>query len=220
MSGGIADAVLFDLDGTLADTAPDLIAAANRLREQLGRAPVPELAVRNAVSKGGAAILRAAFADAPELAPTLLERYLGLYRERICERTRLFAGMDALLERIEAAGRPWGIVTNKPGWLTTPLLAAMGLDRRAGSVVSGDTLAQKKPAPEPVWHACRALGVAPARALMVGDDRRDVDAAHAAGATSVLVDWGYYGDDELPHAWGAQHRIARPAQLLPLLGLD
>ena len=217
---GIADAVLFDLDGTLADTAPDLIAAANRLREQLGRAPVPEAAVRNAVSKGGAAILRAAFVDAPELAPSLLERYLAVYRERIHVHTRLFAGMEDVLARVEAAGRPWGIVTNKPGWLTTPLLAAMGLDRRAGAVVSGDTLAQRKPAPAPVRHACRTLGVAPARAQMVGDARRDIEAAHAAGAASVLVDWGYYGEDEAPGGWGAQHRIARPAQLLALLGLD
>jgi phosphoglycolate phosphatase len=220
VSAGIADAVLFDLDGTLADTAPDLIAAANRLRKELGRAPVPELAVRNAVSKGGAAMLRAAFTDAPELAPTLLDRYLALYRERICVHTRLFEGMDEVLDRVEAAGRPWGIVTNKPGWLTTPLVAAMGLDRRAGVVVSGDTLAQRKPAPEPVLHACKALGIDPVRALMVGDDRRDIEAAHAAGAASVLVDWGYYGDDELPGEWGAQHRVAHPARLLALLGLD
>lgn len=217
---GIADAVLFDLDGTLADTAPDLIAAANRLREELGLATVPEVAVRNAVSKGGTAILRVVFADAPERAATLLERYLALYRERICVRTRLFDGMEELLQRVEAGGRPWGIVTNKPGWLTTPLVAAMGLDRRAGAVVSGDTLAQRKPAPEPVLHACQALGVAPQRVLMVGDDRRDIEAAHAAGAASVLVDWGYYGADELPGEWGAQHRIARPRDLLPLLGLD
>lgn len=219
MNGAIlVEAVLFDLDGTLADTAPDLIGAANRTLAELGRGPVPEQRLRPLVSKGGAAILQAAMPDwdAGDRAP--LDRFLALYRERICESTRLYDGVEELLARIEHAGKGWGIVTNKPGWLTAPLLDALGLAGRAGAVVSGDTLPVRKPDAAPVLHACRALSARAAHAALVGDDARDLDAARNAGALPVLVEWGY-GSEEAAAAHPRVARAARPLDLLPLLGL-
>ncbi len=213
-------AVLFDLDGTLADTAPDLIHALNRVREELGYAAVPEAQVRPAVSQGGAAMLRAGFRDRPGADVELLKRFLDTYRERICVDTRLFEGMDLVLERLESRGIAWGIVTNKPGWLTEPLVEALGLHQRVGATVSGDTLPVKKPDPAPVLHACRAMGVDPRRVAMVGDDRRDIEAGQAAGGVGVVAAWGYIGADECPDTWGATHHADQPLDVLRVLGLD
>lgn len=215
-----AQAVLFDLDGTLADSAPDLVAALNRLRAELSLAPAPDAQVRPFVSKGGMAMLRAGVPEVPDAERTLLERFLALYHDRICDGTVLFPGIDTVLERIERAGRPWGIVTNKPGWLTDPLLERMDLARRTACIVSGDTLAHKKPHPAPVLHACAAIGVEPARTVLVGDDRRDVESALAAGAVAVIADWGYFGADEQPETWGAQLRARGPLDLLRVLELE
>lgn len=219
MSGAIlVEAVLFDLDGTLADTAPDLIDAANRTLVELGLPPAPPERLRPQVSKGGAAILKAAMPgwDTADRVP--LERFLALYRERICEGTRLYGGVEELLAHIEEAGKGWGIVTNKPGWLTAPLLERLGLAGRAGAVVSGDTLPVRKPDPAPVLHACRALSARASHAALVGDDSRDLDAARNAGAIPVLVDWGY-GSEEAIGTHPGVARIARPLDLLPLLGM-
>ena len=213
----IANAVLFDLDGTLVDTAPDLVDAVNRTRAALGLAPVPEAQVRPHVSRGGMAMLRAGIPEAGEPDQALLKRFLDLYLEHIYVRSQLFPGMAAVLDAIEARGVPWGIVTNKPGWLTTPLLAAMGLDRRTRCAISGDTLPTRKPAPEPVLEGCRLLGSTPATTLMVGDDLRDVQSAIAAGAIAVIAEWGYLGVDEPHSTWGAPHSLATPDGLLPLL---
>lgn len=212
-----ATAVLFDLDGTLVDTAPDLVDAVNRTRAVLGYAPVPEAQVRPHVSRGGMAMLRAGIPEAGEPDQALLKRFLDLYLEHIFVRTVMFPGMDEVLDAIEARGIPWGIVTNKPGWLTTPLLAAMGLDQRTRCTISGDTLPVRKPAPDPVLLACRQLGCSPASTLMVGDDLRDVQSAIAAGAIAVVAEWGYLGVDEPHSAWGAPFSIAAPGGLLPLL---
>ena len=211
----VADAVLFDLDGTLADTAPDLIAAAIRLRGELGLDPVPPPGVREVVSRGGPAILRAALPGRTDH-DALLPRYLDLYRQNICVQSALFAGMDAVLDAIEARGMRWGIVTNKLTWLTQPLLEAMGLARRAGCVVCGDTLPQRKPDPAPVLLACSQLGAAPGRTAFVGDDERDVQAAHAAGAIPVVVGWGYFPEGA-PDGWMSAYRVARPEDLVALL---
>jgi phosphoglycolate phosphatase len=211
------DAVLFDLDGTLADTAPDLIEALNRLREELGLPVVPEAQIRPFVSKGGAAMLRAGFPDLPDAPTALLDRFLGFYHERICELTELFPGMAEVLLRIERSGRRWGIVTNKPSFLTKPLLEKMMLDRRAAVVVCGDTLPTRKPDPAPVHYALRALHAEPGRAVLVGDDQRDVDAAKAAGVTAVLAGWGYFSGHESPDEWGADRVVRQPLDLLPLL---
>jgi phosphoglycolate phosphatase len=214
----LVEAVLFDLDGTLADTAPDLIDAANRTLAELGRPPAPEALLRPVVSKGGAAILRTAMPDWDETDRAPLERFLALYRERICVGTRLYEGIDELLSRIECAGKGWGIVTNKPGWLTAPLLDALGLADRAGAVVSGDTLPVRKPDPAPVLHACRELSARAAHAALVGDDARDLDAARSAGALPVLVGWGY-GSAEAGLSHPDVARAARPLDLLSMLGL-
>jgi N-acetyl-D-muramate 6-phosphate phosphatase len=219
MSFAGPQAILFDLDGTLADTALDLVAALNRVRAELGFDAVPSSQVRPWISKGGAAILRAGVPEFPDAPTVLIERFLAVYREHLCDETTLFPGLSGLLERIERAGRRWGIVTNKPGWLTTPLLSAMRLDRRAGVVVSGDTLPVKKPDPGPVLHACTALGVPPARAILIGDDERDVLSARRAGATSATVGWGYYGPGEDPRAWSPDHHVASADELSRLLAL-
>lgn len=211
------DAVLFDLDGTLLDTAPEFVAAIARLREELGFEPLPAAAIRAVVSQGGAAMLRAAFPDWSEADWALLDRFLALYRERIGEATVMFPGVADVLARLERVGTPWGIVTNKPRWLTDPLLEHLRLARRPRVLVCGDTLERRKPHPDPVLHACRVLDVAPARAVLVGDDARDVESALAAGAIAVVADWGY--SDAGAEAWGAPHRAADADALVDLLGL-
>lgn len=219
MNGALlVEAVLLDLDGTLADTAPDLLAAANRCLAERGREPAPEALLRPQVSKGGAAILRAAMPDWDPDDRAPLERFLALYRERICEHTRLYDGVAELLARIEDAGKGWGIVTNKPGWLAVPLLDALGLRGRPGALVCGDTLPQRKPDAAPVLHACRALSVRATHTALVGDDARDIEAAHNAGALAVLADWGY-GGCEAAASHPRVARATRPLDLLPLLGL-
>jgi phosphoglycolate phosphatase len=212
------EAVLFDLDGTLADTAPDLIVALNRLREELGYEPVPDRQIRPFVSKGGLAMLRAGFPDLKD-AEAMLDRFLGLYFERICDHTQLYAGMAEVLMRIERSGRRWAIVTNKPTFLTKPLLEKMMLDRRASVVVCGDTLPTRKPDPAMIHYALGGCRAGADRAVMVGDDQRDVDAAKAAGVTSILAGWGYFSGHESPDHWGADRIAARPLDLLALLDL-
>jgi phosphoglycolate phosphatase len=221
LSGAICvEAVLFDLDGTLADTAPDLIGAADRLLAELGRGPCDPDRVRPRVSRGGVGILSAAMPDWDPNDAELLTRYLAIYRDHICERSRLFPGMDAVLARLEDAGKGWGVVTNKATWLTTPLVEALGIAGRAGCIVAGDTLSTRKPDAAPVLHACRALGARPQHAAMLGDDVRDVEAAHNAGAIAVVVGWGY-GTAECLQRFGNSVTVAaEPADLLPLLGLD
>lgn len=211
------DAVLFDLDGTLLDTAPEFVAVVARLRDELGFGPLPAAAIRAVVSQGGAAMLRVAFPDWSEADRSLLDRFLALYRERIGEATIMFPGIAEVLARLERVGTPWGIVTNKPRWLTDPLLEHLRLARRPRVLVCGDTLERRKPHPDPVLHACRVLGVAPSRAVLVGDDARDVESAHAAGAIAVVADWGY--SDPGTEAWGAAHRVADADALVDLLGL-
>lgn len=197
-------AVLFDLDGTLADTAPDLIAAVNRILIEEARPPLPDHALRPFVSKGGRALLSRAFPDLDEDArEPLLPRFLVAYAEALAVNTRPFAGIEPLLADIEARGWPWGIVTNKPEGLAVGVVAGLGWSTRAKALVGGDTLAVKKPAPEPLWLAASQLGVAPASCLYVGDDARDIEAARAAGMASVAALWGYREAHEDPRSWGA-----------------
>lgn len=211
------DAVLFDLDGTLIDTAPEFIVALDRLMAQIGRAAPDRVRVGHAVSQGGSAMLRAALGSDEAPDPALLERFLALYAERLGSAARLYPGIAQVLESLERRGVAWGIVTNKPQWLTTPLLAALGLSERAAVVVCGDTLPTRKPDPAPVLYACAALPVAPARCLMIGDDPRDVTAAIAAGAIAVVADWGY--TPSANDAWGAPFRAADGNALHALLDL-
>jgi phosphoglycolate phosphatase len=197
-------AVLFDLDGTLADTAPDLIAAVNRILAEESRPPLPDSALRPLVSKGGRALLARAFDDlAEEAREPLLPRFLAAYADALAVHTRPFDGIEALLEAIEARGWPWGIVTNKPEVLAIGVVEGLGWSTRSKALVGGDTLPVRKPAPEPLWLAASQLGVPPEACLYVGDDARDVEAAKAAGMPSVAALWGYREAHEDPRTWGA-----------------
>ncbi|HEX5305139.1 MAG TPA: phosphoglycolate phosphatase [Dyella sp.] len=207
------EGVLFDLDGTLLDSAPDLYAALVRQCAEEGVAAPDFAPVREVVSRGSRAILRCAFPDRGEPAiETLVPRYLALYEEALAQDTHAFAGVDALLAQLEARGIRWGVVTNKPGFLTDPLLARIGWDARAAAVVSGDTLPVKKPDPAPVLLACERAGIDPACSVFVGDDRRDVMAGAAAGLYTVAVRWGYL-DGGNPDDWQADCVIDHPDQL-------
>lgn len=212
--------VLFDLDGTLLDTAPDLAAALNRLRRERGEPELSPVAIRPTVSHGSPGMLKLGFGLEPDDAryPELNQQFLALYREAIAVQTTLFPGMAEVLAYLEAAGIPWGVVTNKPGWLTEPLLKALALWPRAACVVSGDTLDKRKPDPEPLWYACERVGIAPARALYVGDAERDVQAGNRAGMTTLVAGFGYLGAEDQPGEWGADGFLAQPTDLLGWLG--
>lgn len=209
-------AVLFDLDGTLLDTAPDMAAALNRVRVEHGLQPLPYSALRPVVSHGARGLVDTGFGAAlsdAERAP-LIERFLELYAEGLAIDTSLFDGVDELLELIEASGRRWGIVTNKPGWLTTPLLGALGIDTRPGCIISGDSLPRRKPHPDPLHHAARLLGTNPSECIYVGDAERDIQAGLAAGMLTLIADYGYIGADDSPEHWNADGRLSHPSDLL------
>jgi len=206
-------AVLFDLDGTLADTAPDLAHVLNTLLGEEGRAPLPYARIRSQVSHGGKALIHLGFGldeQDPEFA-RLRKRFLELYRDNLCNRTRLFPGMEQTLRALEGRGLRWGIVTNKPASLTDPLVQQLGLTDRAACVVSGDTTANSKPHPEPMLHACRLAGAAAGQCLYVGDAARDIEAGRRAGMHTLVALFGYIGDDDRPADWGADGAVESPA---------
>lgn len=209
-------AVLFDLDGTLLDTGPDLARALNRLRAEDDLAPLPYATIRPWVSHGSHALMRLGY-DLEQTSAAYesrRQRLLELYHGDVAAESRLFPGMEAVLARLEESATPWGIVTNKPGWLTTPLLAAVGLGTRAACVVSGDTTARAKPHPDPLLAAARELDLAPDTCLYVGDAERDVAAAAAAGMPVLVALYGYLGPHDTPHAWGADGSVDAPLDLL------
>lgn len=213
------DLILFDLDGTFADTAPDLAHALNRVLAEYQLPPLPLDSIRPVVSLGGTALINLAF-DLNEGDPGFeerRERLLDVYLEDIAGHTCLFPGMDEVLDHIETGRRRWGIVTNKPAWLTDPLMEALAMTGRASCVVSGDTLTQRKPHPAPLLHACELAGTVPARALYVGDARRDVEAGHRAGMPVIVAGYGYIPTGEDPVVWGAEGMIAAPRELLAWL---
>lgn len=205
-------AVLFDLDGTLADTAPDLAAALNQMLQEDGRVPLPFSQLRPWVSWGAMRMIRVGYGEG--LAETELQdlrgRFLACYEAGLCRESRLFPGIPELLTTLESAGVPWGVVTNKPGWLTEPLLGALGLGGRAGSVISGDTLPHAKPHPMPLLHAARELRVDARACAYVGDNVRDIEAGRAAGMHTVAATWGYIPDDDDPAAWQADALLEDP----------
>ncbi|HZP65519.1 MAG TPA: phosphoglycolate phosphatase [Rudaea sp.] len=214
------EAVLFDLDGTLVDSAPDLVAAMQRLCDEIGEATADVAGVGRVVSKGGRAMLRRAFPAADsERIERLLPRFLELYAEAIATHTRPYPGIDDVLFALEARGVPWGVVTNKPGWLARSLLAQLSLDHRCAALVSGDCLPQKKPEPEPILHACALAGADAKRSVYVGDDMRDIEAGRRAGAMTVAAAWGYL-DGEDPALWLADLVVAGPRDLLGALGFS
>ncbi len=216
-----ARAALFDLDGTLLDTAPDLAAALNVLLREEARAPLELAVIRPHVSSGAVAVVRAGFPGVTgEPFERLRHRFLELYRAAVSVHSRLFPGFEAVLATLEARGLPWGIVTNKARWLTEPLLIDLGLHSRAACVLSGDTLPERKPHPRPLLVAAEQIGVAAADCVFVGDALRDVQAARAAGMVPLAVRFGYLDPADHPETWPVEAWLEVPADLLPWLHLS
>ncbi len=209
------DAVLFDLDGTLADTAPDMVRTVNVMRERRGLAHVPLSQVRPFVSRGARGMIMSAFdigSDHPGYS-AMREEFLDIYAGNLCVDTCLFPGMDDLLEDLESRAIGWGVVTNKFERLARPVMAGLGLAQRAAIIVGGDTCARAKPFPDPLLHAVATMGVAPKSTLYVGDDERDVQAARAAGMPVVAAAYGYLGDGAPPSLWGADAVVNSASEL-------
>ncbi len=219
LQGAEIQAVLFDLDGTLVDSAQDMVVAMRRLRAELGEPDIDLNGVGAVVSKGGRAMMRRGFPGADEArVETLLPRFLDLYAEAIAVHASTFPGIDEVLAALEARDIRWGIVTNKPGRLARALLSALALDRRCAVLVSGDCLAQRKPDPEPILHACRVIEVDPRQTIYVGDDARDIEAGQRAGTITIAAAWGYL-DGENPDTWSADLVVSTPVALLSALNL-
>jgi phosphoglycolate phosphatase len=213
------EAVFFDLDGTLADTALDLGAALNRLLVEEGRAELPAAVIRPQASNGTRGLVHLGFGITPEQAAYagLAQRFLDFYAAAVCEHTVLFDGVADLLTMLDQRGVPWGVVTNKPQRFTLPLLDALELTSRCVCVVSGDTTARPKPAPDSLLRACQEAKVQPQRSLYVGDDERDIIAGRAAGMITAAAAWGYLGTGTLPEQWEATVVVESPAQIPALL---
>jgi len=207
--------VLFDLDGTLIDTAPDMVPAMNEVLAMDGRPALPYERLRVHVSYGSSGLLLDAYG--PALQGEELEQrrewFLERYRARLARESVLFPGIGELLDRIDDRGMRWGVVTNKPGWLTDPLLVELDLYQRAACVVSGDTLAERKPDPTPLLHACSQAGSAADRSVYIGDAQRDIAAAIAAGMPGYVALFGYIAPEERPEQWGATGLLEHPSDL-------
>lgn len=214
-------AVLFDLDGTFADTAPDLGAALNHVRSLHHLPPLPLEIIRPQASHGSAGLIKLGFnveSDAASF-PALRDALLAHYRANICSHTTLFPGMAELIETLEQRGLPWGIVTNKPHRFTLPLMQALGYAERAACLVSGDTCAHAKPHPEPMLYAARSIGVAAQSCLYLGDDKRDMEAGNAAGMKSLIALFGYIDPNADLNTWQADAAIDSPLGLINYLKL-
>ncbi len=214
--------VLFDLDGTLADTAPDLAYALNQTLEKHGRSPLPYEQIKPKVSHGASALIRLGFgltSDNEGFDP-LLQDLLQTYSANIHRETTLFPGMEAVLQQLEQQDIAWGIVTNKPARFTDPLIKSMGLMDRAACVVSGDTTANSKPHPEPILYGCKlAGGHNPRECLYVGDAQRDIESGINAGTATLVALFGYLGSDDQPETWGADGAVDHPEQILEWLDI-
>ncbi|NTV94111.1 MAG: phosphoglycolate phosphatase [Thiobacillus sp.] len=214
-------AVLFDLDGTLVDTAPDLGEALNHMLVRRGRPPLPAAAIRAQASHGSQGLIRLAFgvAEQDTAFPELRQEFLVHYAAHLADRSTLFPGMASLLDTFENRGIAWGVVTNKPARYTEPLLEKLDLLHRAACVVSGDTCTRPKPDPEPMQYASRIVAVAPEQCLYVGDAERDVQAARAVGMPVMVALYGYLSEIDRPEAWGGDGYIRQPLDLLDYPGL-
>ncbi|MBU9628802.1 phosphoglycolate phosphatase [Burkholderia multivorans] len=213
------EAVLFDLDGTLADTAPDLAAAVNKMQRVRGLPETPVDALRRLASAGARGLLGGAFGITPDTPgyDAMRDEFLANYAADICVQTTLFPGIAEVLDELEARGVRWGIVTNKAMRLTAPLVELLGLASRAACVVGGDTTPHSKPHPAPLLHAAGLLALAPDRIVYVGDDLRDIQAGYAAGMATVAAAYGYCGDGAAPGDWRAQHLVGTTGELRDLL---
>jgi len=211
-------AVLFDLDGTFADTAPDLGYAVNQMRIARGLQPVPYSATRPVTSSGARGLLGAGFGITPDHAdyPAMRDEFLNLYEANLCRETRLFAGMAELVQSLESRGLLWGIVTNKAERFALPLIRLLGYDQRAACVIGGDTTSRMKPHPEPLHAAAKIIQVAPQHCIYVGDDERDIAAGRAAGMKTIAVRYGYLNGSD-PKSWGANAVVDAPLDTLRFL---
>lgn len=214
-------AVLFDLDGTLVDTAPDLGHAANLVRGECGLAPLPLATYRPAASAGARGLLRLALDMKPDHLefPQRRDSFLAHYRAHLTRASRPFPGIPELLLQLELHGRRWGVVTNKPGWLTEPLMRGLDLAARCACIVSGDSTPHPKPAPDPLLLACRELALDPAQCIYVGDDLRDIESAKAAGMPSIAAGWGYIGDHTDIDSWNADGMASHPTDVAAIVGI-
>lgn len=215
------EAVLFDLDGTFADTAPDLAAALNHTRATRNLPPLPLDVIRPQASHGSRGLLKLGFGIEPEHPDydALRDIFLEYYTRNICVHTRLFGHMGELVAALEQRGIKWGIVTNKPHRFTLPLMQALGYAERAACLISGDTCAHAKPHPEPMLKACELIGVTPEQCLYLGDDLRDMQAANAAGMRGIIASYGYVSADASVENWKAQGSVDKPTELLGLIAL-
>lgn len=222
MSSGLASpykGVFFDLDGTLADTAPDLVAAANQLLIARNLPPKPYEVLRPCASAGARGLIGGAFGinpEHPDFIP-LRDEFFSNYEKALLVNSVIFEGVDHLLDQLDEAKLPWGIVTNKSERFTHPLTDLMGLRQRAVSTVCGDTTPHSKPHPEPILHAARIANIDPSKSVYVGDDIRDIIAGKAAGMMTIAAAYGYCGCEEPPEAWGADYLVRHPKELLQII---
>lgn len=211
----MAPLILFDLDGTLVDSAMDLLNALNVITAREGVAPAPLSSIRPVVSKGARAMLAVAFPDRDAAGrERLWQPFLDVYAEAVATHSTPFEGIAEVLDAIEAAGSRWGIVTNKPHYLATGVVASMGWTERSAILIGGDTLARKKPDPDQLLVACETLAVSPLDCIYVGDDERDIVAARSAGMKSVAALWGYREAHEDPRAWNPDLLVELPLDLI------
>lgn len=211
--------VLFDLDGTLVDTAPDLGHALNTLLKEERRAPIAYERIRPEASHGARGLIHLGFGvtrDDPPFEP-LRQRFLKIYADNICTHSQVFPGMHAVLAEIKQRGLAWGIVTNKPAFLTDCLVKELGLDTLAACVISGDTTAHSKPHPEPLLYACKQIGGSADECLYVGDAERDIEAGRRAGMKTLVAKFGYLRASDTPEHWGADGMIEQPHDVLTWL---
>ena len=208
--------VLFDLDGTLVDTAPDMAAALDTLCREENQPVLPYEQVRSVVSNGSVALIRLAFGDVEDESRLdyLKQRYLDIYQRNLCIDSAPFNGIDEVLKHIERNGLNWGVVTNKPGWLTLPLMDSLQLVQRAATIVSGDTTNNSKPHPDPMHHACDEAESESDECLYVGDARRDIEAGKNAGMKTLVANYGYIDVGEDVCTWGADAIINKPEEIL------
>ncbi|MEM1174879.1 MAG: HAD-IA family hydrolase [Pseudomonadota bacterium] len=212
------NAVLFDLDGTLIDTAPDMVAVLQDLQREHGVLPVDYDTGRSYVSNGSLGLVRLGFGELEQARERELQQdYLARYARRLAVDSRVFSGVDTLLDTLDGASRPWGVVTNKPAFLTDPLMQALDLADRSAATVSGDTLPVRKPDPAPLLHACEIAGIRPEQTIYVGDADRDIEAGRRAGMLTVGVGYGYITADDDPQRWNADELVADTAELSQII---
>jgi phosphoglycolate phosphatase len=218
LESGELEAVFFDLDGTLVDTAPDMVGALQDLQRDKGYPPVAYHIGRSNVSNGALGLLQIGFPDTDQAyRDRLMCEYIDRYKESLCARSRVFDGIDSLLDNLDLAKLAWGVVTNKPAHLTEPLMEHLRLADRCACIVSGDTLKARKPDPAPMLYACELAGVRPESTIYVGDASRDIEAGRAAGMATIAAAYGYILDDDDPARWDADAVVADTQELAKIV---